>query len=57
MKKILIISTCDDCPNFDNEYWGYEEECVLLNRIIPRKDKLSSSHDIPEDCPLEDYYE
>ena len=45
--RIVIIDTCEDCPHFDNQYWGFHETCKKLNRTIP------SPYDIPEDCPLD----
>lgn len=51
----LVISCCDQCPHFDNEYYGYSEECRLLDRKIEKDcSKIhGSDHTIPEDCPLE----
>lgn len=50
MNRIVKINTCNDCPHFDNEYYDYEETCVLLNRRIPYGDNVERV--IPEDCPL-----
>jgi len=36
--RICIISFCDKCPYFDNEYYGYAETCTKLNRKIKRND-------------------
>ena len=47
MKKIAVIKTCGDCPNFDNEHWGYKELC----RPIPVNGNCE--YPIPKDCPLE----
>jgi hypothetical protein len=52
MKKKLVIETCDQCPHFDNEYWGYEQACTILDRLIP--DVKDMPRPIPVDCPLED---
>lgn len=52
MKK-LVINDCKQCPHFDNEYWGYNEVCMLLDRKIPST-KGANDHEIPEDCPLAD---
>jgi predicted metal-binding protein len=58
--KVVHISSCHQCPNFDNEYWGYEEICRKLNRKIKRVKKkegdnyVSDKYPIPKDCPLED---
>lgn len=53
MKKLLVIDNCNDCPHFDNSYWGYEEKCKKLKRKIPwimRSER--SVFPIPDDCPL-----
>lgn len=52
-KKICVIevNSCDGCPHFDNEYYSYNERCVLLNRCV-RFDTEQDSHPIPDDCPL-----
>lgn len=51
-KKILTIIYCEHCPNFDNDYFHYNERCSLLDRKI-EKDELKHFW-IPEDCPLEE---
>jgi hypothetical protein len=51
MAKIVSINYCDECPYFNNEYWGFEEQCTKLNKKIDRKD---GKHIIPKDCPLQD---
>lgn len=51
MPKKLIINSCDDCCHFDNFYYDYNEECMLLKRVIDQ-DK-NNNFAIPEDCPLE----
>ena len=51
MKRILIIEKCDECQNFDDEYYSYNETCDKLDRILKR-DK-DGNRAIPEDCPLE----
>ena len=57
MNRKLVIDKCDDCPFFDNVYWGYEETCRLLNRKIQQVDDSDSilwlKYPIPNDCPLE----
>lgn len=53
--RICIISFCDECPYFDNEYYGYAETCKKLNRKIKRNANTTgydNSYDIPDDCPL-----
>ena len=50
MNKIVIIGTCDSCPFFDNQYYGYNEICKCLDRKI---DSVDGEHPIPDDCPLE----
>ena len=50
MSKQLIIDKCDDCPFFDNEYYGYDETCTKLDRVI--KSNKNYTYDIPSDCPL-----
>lgn len=52
-KRIAIINNCNDCPYFDNEYYGYHEKCTKLDREIPRDKETWSIYPIPEDCPLE----
>ena len=54
MTKIAMVEveSCNDCPHFDNEYYTYNRECVLLNRCI-NSDRYGI-HNIPKDCPLED---
>ena len=55
MKKILIISHCNECHHFDDEYYTYNEKCSILNRIIKADNNLQ--YPIPEDCPLDTYKE
>ena len=53
--RICIINFCDECPHFDNEYYGYAETCKKLNRQIKRNTNTTgydNSYDIPDDCPL-----
>jgi hypothetical protein len=50
--RICIITHCDDCPHFDNEYYGYHHTCMKLNRVIGEGYK--DVYDIPSDCPLEE---
>lgn len=45
----IKINRCDECPHFDNEYYGYHETCTLLNRKIEYTD---GKRIIPDDCPL-----
>jgi len=54
MKKVITIDRCDDCPNFDNAYYGYDEKCRVLNRKIERIKMDCFKHSIPLDCPLPD---
>jgi hypothetical protein len=49
----LIINDCEKCYYFDNEYYHYSEECILLSRRIQRNDSSSSHFPIPDDCPLQ----
>ena len=57
-KRICIIECCDDCPYFDNEYYGYNETCTKLSRKMVRAlgpfgvSNIHARYDIPEDCPL-----
>lgn len=53
MVKIVEIKACDECPHFYNEYYGYDEKCTELNRVISQID-AGGYHIIPEDCPLKD---
>lgn len=48
----LKIRNCDGCPNFDNEYYSYNEECSELGRKITEYDETGFK--IPDDCPLKD---
>lgn len=48
--RICIISYCDECPHFDNEYYGYNETCVKLSRKISKNGQYR--YEIPDDCPL-----
>ena len=50
MNRILIISTCEQCSYFDNQYYGYHEVCKKLDRKI---EKIGNDFIIPDDCPLE----
>ncbi len=48
LKKLVVIGTCYECPNFDYVYYDYAAECTVLgNRRIDKGV-------IPPDCPLED---
>ena len=49
MNRIVVIHNCDDCPFFDNEYYGYDENCMKLDRTIKA---VGDIYPIPEDCPL-----
>ncbi len=51
IKRKLTICKCDECSYFDNEYFGYNEKCRKLNKII--QGKSTNNHPIPDDCPLE----
>jgi len=57
--RICILDCCDDCPYFDNEYYGYAETCTKLSRQIKRSMGPFGSinnqarYEIPDDCPLE----
>lgn len=46
--KIVQISSCDECPYFDNSYWSYNKYCQKLER------RMDEPSEIPTDCPLED---
>ena len=50
-KCVTIVSRCDNCPKFDNEYYSYEETCLLLNRKMKR-DFGELTYPIPKDCTL-----
>lgn len=50
MNRRVIIEQCDQCPFFDNEYYGYDETCTKLDRKI--KSNEHYEHNIPDDCPL-----
>ena len=52
MKKVVVISKCNSCPFFSNEYWGYEHKCASLNRIIEERKDDTGTYGIPKDCPL-----
>lgn len=51
--KLAVISNCDDCPHFDNEYYDYYSYCEKLERHIPWS-KADATYHIPDDCPLAD---
>lgn len=61
MPKIAVIEHCGDCPYFNN--YELDEECWMLRRHIDRVEGTSvdgednDTYPIPEDCPLEEYYE
>ena len=50
MDRLCVIRKCDECPHYNNEYWGYLEICHEL-------DRKTDPDDIPEDCPLQPRYE
>jgi hypothetical protein len=50
MARICIINYCDECPYFDNEYYGYNETCNKLSRKIIKNGQYR--YEIPDDCPL-----
>ena len=54
MKKVLIISRCNDCCHFDDHYYSYNERCTQLDRVIKRDSCMSMDTEIPMDCPLKD---
>jgi len=54
MSKIVVIERCDDCPHFDNVYYGYRELCTLLQVKIEHK-HVGRDFIIPDNCPLPDY--
>lgn len=54
MKKICEISLCDQCHNFDNEYWTYNHTCRLLDRKMECDSNDNFNYPIPSDCPLQD---
>jgi len=54
-KRLVVIESCCDCPNFNNSYDEYLETCDILKRKIKRKKKSMYLYiyPIPNDCPLE----
>ena len=52
MKKAKI-TCCLDCPNFDYEYYDYDGECMLLQRIILTE--VDHMKEIHKYCPLDDW--
>lgn len=50
MNKKIIIDDCNNCPFFDNDYYMYMEECLILKRQIKRTG--DDIFNIPDDCPL-----
>ena len=59
--RIAIITSCEDCPYFDNEYYECLETCTKLNRVMPlqfapaqkgEKYPKILGRPIPDDCPL-----
>lgn len=53
-KCTVSVSTCRDCPHFDNTYYTYEHTCMMLGKVI-EADKEDRQYKIPEDCPLPDW--
>jgi hypothetical protein len=53
MKKIYIIESCSECPNFDYEYYSYEGTCVLLDDLKV-DDLCDTVNEIYKECPLDD---
>lgn len=51
MAKVIVITACDQCPHFNNQYYSYREECTELQRKI---EGSHMEHPIPADCPLPD---
>lgn len=54
--KRLEIDGCEKCHHFDNQYYGYNEKCRRLDRVIKKKSDLvmEDNYPIPADCPLPD---
>ena len=54
MNREIVISACNECPYFSNEYYSYDEKCLLLKRVIEIcvKENGVKVFQIPEDCPL-----
>lgn len=44
---LVVLANCNDCPYFDNEYYGYEQTCTILDRAIG-----DYNNPIPADCPV-----
>jgi len=58
MSKKVEINDCSMCPYFDNEYFGFHETCIKLDRRININSKVNNEYyKIPDDCPLEDWDE
>ena len=49
----LVIFGCEECPHFDNHYYTYNEECILLDVKIGKLDYTSTHYPIPDYCPLQ----
>lgn len=43
------VTNCENCPNFDNEYYSYNELCKVLNKKITSNQREKG---IPDECPL-----
>jgi hypothetical protein len=62
IQVVVTVTKCDECPHFDNQYWGYNERCLLLDEKIQGKinrdeDDIrefyysKTNHPIPCNCP------
>ena len=53
--KIVIISSCAECPSFDNHYHSYNDICDLLKRKPYRGEPSRPSYNQRDpECPLMD---
>lgn len=50
--KTIVISLCDHCPHFDNEYYTYEQRCSIADRKVEEVQGYVCY--IPDWCPLSD---
>lgn len=57
IQVLVTVTKCDECPHFDNQYWGYNEMCLLLDEKIEaewdgeEKRYNKQHHPIPHNCP------
>ncbi len=57
MTKLVKIDTCDECPEFEDEFRDMPAYCRAISYITTVRYNLnrdnSGEYEIPKDCPLE----